>query len=227
MHLIVRYIGMGLVSVGLVLPTALVAGGWEDVDYKNIAEVRARFKPKGSAPMEWTGNYQASRASSYSFSATETRWHDRCSGQYVYSDWSWVESATLVGGTIVALPTEDFHEEESFTYIDSGSRMVVTGKFVTVTVGIYSPGKEPSGAAKMRTVKNLCESGMNVPAGKDFPAGRIVALKDAAKMRFGASAVDVYYNDHASSKVGFLLFKCDSKKARQDVRSIYFNGRKR
>ena len=193
------------------------------VDFKSISEVRAKYRPKEREPTVWTGESSVTRQSSSVTTSTETRWHDATTGEYLYSDWSWVQNSTLCGGTIVALPNEDFQVKDTFSYIDSDGRTVVTGKFVSVTIGISSAGKEPSGTAKMRTVKNLCESGAAIPTSKG-KAGRIVALKTAAKLRFGASVVDVYYNEHARSRVNFLLFKCNPSKARPEVKSIFYDG---
>lgn len=194
------------------------ANAGRTADFKNISEVRKQFKPSGLDPTEWHGKSELSRTSSMSI--TTTHWYSGRTGDYLYST-SWIDSITVASGTIIALPVEDFKEEETFTYFDADGRTVVTGKLVSVKIGIKASGKHPNSAAKMRAVKSLCESGAAVPDNNGKP-GRIIALKKAVKRKFGASGVDVYYDEHSRSRVKFLVLKCDPGKAHDEVTAICY-----
>ena len=195
-------------------------------DFKNVSEMRAKLKPKGASSTMWYGAAVVTRESFSLLSSTETQWYSATTGEYLYSDYSWTQFSRIASGTIIALPTEDFKEEKTFTYFDSDGTSVVTGKLVSVQIGISASGKSPNPSAKMRAVKSLCESGAAIPDSQGKP-GRIIALKSAAKRRFGASSAEVYYNEHAESRVVFLLLKCDPKKAESHVTSMYYQGAKR
>ena len=183
------------------------------VIYKNISEVKARYKLVEGAPLEWMGEVQGAKTSV----STTMYWGSY--GQY------WKQYSRIPVGTIVALPLEDFQTEATFSYRDA-KWIAREGKLISVTIGIFAANKSPSPTAKMRAVKNLCEAGAAIPRDKGRP-GRILALKSAAKRRFGAKIVDVYYDDNANSKVRFLLQDCRPSHADDTVTSLCYEGTKK
>lgn len=197
-------------SAGL---SVFAAGNEDGVVYKNISEVKARYKLVEGTPLKWMGEAQGTKSSS----STTYYWRSY-GGQY------WTQYSRIPVGTIVAIPTEDFQCEATFSYRDA-KWIVREGKLISLTIGIFVGNKSPSPTAKMRAVKSLCEAGAALPRDKGRP-GRILALKSAAKRRFGARTVDVFYDD-ANSKVRFLLQDCRRSEEDDTVTSICYEGTKK
>lgn len=120
-------------------------------------------------------------------------------------------------GTVIALPCGDFIDEGSFKYFandDSGVMKVMRGKKVGVKVLVSYPNarKPPTETTCHQMVKNLIESGAQIPSSEGRPC-RIVGVKRTAMARYGASSVKVDYGDSTNGVVHLVLRDCRPERA--------------
>lgn len=224
----------GLLSGALLLSSVAIGEDAEELkaDFADLSAVYKEFKPRsgGLAKKEtsWFKYAVAKGSTKVQKDTCEIQYFSLRSGEYLYSDYFTTTLITVKTGTVIAFPKKEFNVERSFTYIgldESGKKAVLEGKWVSVDVIIGYPNadKPPSEHACDVVVRNLGDNGMMIPLNTGKP-GKIIAVKQAAKMRFGASMAQAYYHCSNEGKIMVLLLRCNKEKENQKILPATYDG---
>lgn len=156
-------------------------------------------------------------------------WYDAMTDRYLFSDWFVTKTIKNLVGTIVAVPCREFEVGKAFSYVDvngRGEKEVRQGKWVAVKVRIGYPNsnKPPSESACAKAVKDLAEVGMAIPKSEGL-AGKIIAVKESTKKRFGASVARVSLHDSENGKIWILCFNCQKDQEREKYLPGTYEGK--
>lgn len=214
----------------------LVAETQEDselvADFPDLSAVYKEFKPKSEglkkANTSWFKYAYPKGCTKKEVTTLEIQYFSVRTGEYLFSDYFTTSLISTKTGTVIAIPKKEFNVEREFTYIDldeKGKKAVMNGKWVSVDVIIGYPNedKPPSEHACAVVVKNLGDNGMMIPMNTGKP-GKIIAVKEAAKKRFGASAAQTYYHCSDEGKIKILLLKCKEEKENPKIIPATYDG---
>ncbi|MBR1870954.1 MAG: hypothetical protein IJ802_03935 [Kiritimatiellae bacterium] len=195
--------------------TGIFAQSASDTDYTTYQEAVIHIAPpyQANAKTHWL-NYSKGRGG---------RMMARSETIAIYNDGSWevIDSTTYSRnyvGTIFALPCgEEWNVVNTFTYKDTG-KVTRTGMEIEVPIMISYPNvtKPPQEHVCQQTVKNLCESGMQIPQSDGTPC-RIMPVKEAARKRFGAIAARAFYDKSSDGIVRILLQDCRKERENENM----------
>lgn len=201
-------------------------------DFPNLSAVYKEFKPKSGGLQKtntsWLKYAYPKGSTKKEVTTLEIQYFSVRTGEYLFSDYFTTTLINVKTGTVIAFPKKEFHVEREFTYIDldeKGKKAVMNGKWVSVDVIIGYPNEDklPSEHACSVVVKNLGDNGMMIPMNTGKP-GKIIAVKEAAKKRFGASAAQAYYHCSDEGKIKILLLRCKDEKENPKIIPATYDG---
>lgn len=201
-------------------------------DFPSLSAVYREFKPRSGGlkkvSSSWFKYAYPKGSTKTEVTTLEIQYFSARTGEYLFSDYFTTTSINVKTGTVIAFPKKEFHVEREFTYIDldgKGKKAVMNGKWVSVDVVIGYPNAEkpPSEHACAVVVKSLAENGMMIPMNTGKP-GKIIAVKEAARKRFGASAAQAYLHCSEEGKIKILLLRCKEEKENPKVIPATYEG---
>ena len=201
-------------------------------DFPNLSAVYKEFKPMSGGLKKvnssWLKYAYPKGSTKKEVTTFEIQYFSVRTGEYLFSDYFTTTSINVKTGTVIAFPKKEFHVEREFTYIDldgKGKKAVMNGKWVSVDVIIGYPNEDkmPSEHACAVVVKNLGDNGMMIPMNTGKP-GKIIAVKEAARKRFGASVAQAYYHCSEEGRIKILLLRCKSEKENPKVIPATYYG---